>query len=95
MTDQTAIELLKIEDADVKKALTHIFTTYRNGFVWWAMKKYACTEDEGITLFEDAIIKLLEIVKKKEDFILTSSLKTYLIGIAINLKREEARHIST
>lgn len=90
MTDADSILKLKKGGADAEAALTWIFTTYRNEFVWWAMKKYTCTEDDGVTLFEDAIIILVKNAKK-DIFTLTAALKTYLIGIAINLKKEEFR----
>jgi DNA-directed RNA polymerase specialized sigma24 family protein len=74
-----------------KEALGVIYRTHRDQFVKWAIKNYGCTPHEGVNLFVDALLVLEKNVQTGKLTELTATLLTYIIGVAVNLKKGETR----
>lgn len=78
---QDWIFYIKHED---NKALSKIYTLFRNECTSWLINNYSLDPDSATEIFQNAVIVLYDNVitgKLKE---LTSSIKTYLFGIARN-----------
>jgi RNA polymerase sigma-70 factor (ECF subfamily) len=88
MTDQQAFGLLKSGD---KNSLEWIYKTYRDRFVYWAIKKYEYEVDDAIALFTDTLIALERNVHSGNMTVLSVNMLTYLIAIAKNIHMQEQR----
>ena len=80
LLDKAILENLKNEDNASFKVL---YKFYFPSIATYITKNYGSTEDAE-DIFQEAIIVLLQKVRQ-QDFVLTSSLKTYLFAIARNL----------
>jgi RNA polymerase sigma-70 factor (ECF subfamily) len=64
------------------KALTEVYTLYRDECMMWLQKEMKCSEEDSIEVFQMAVIILYDNVATGKLVELTSSIKTYLFGIA-------------
>lgn len=88
MTDNSLIEGIL---TDRPKSLETIYELYRDDFINWAIRKYACQIEDAKEIFQIAVIIFYENIKKGKIIALNSSLKTYLFAIGKNKILENHR----
>lgn len=69
---------------DENKALTQIYSLYRNECLQWLKQHYALNEEDCAEVFQLAVIILYDNVMTKKLTTLSSQLKSYLFAIAKN-----------
>lgn len=78
MTEQSVL-ISKLKQGD-ESTIKTVYELYRSGFVTYALK-YGVAADDGIDIYQDAVVALCENAKKGQLDTLKSELKTYLFAI--------------
>lgn len=90
METKTTNELLQNIQAGKDEALKALYRQYQPQFLIWAAKRFDLSEADMKDVFQDAVIILFKNVQSGKLEVLTSSLKTYLYGIAKKLLLKKA-----
>lgn len=64
--------------------MRELYKLYRDPCILWLQKEFQCTEDEGVDIFQVSVVILYDNVMVGKLQTLTSSINTYLLGIAKN-----------
>lgn len=79
-------------------ALLTIYKQYRNEFISWAYKNYACEEEDAKDIFQEIIIAFYNNVKTNQLSQLSCNIKTYLFAIGkfklINFQKKQSRTVT-
>jgi RNA polymerase sigma factor (sigma-70 family) len=78
----TSLDWINYIKTNENKALTEVYTLYRDECMMWLQKEMKCSEEDSIEVFQMAVIILYDNVATGKLVELTSSIKTYLFGIA-------------
>lgn len=79
--EKKLLEGIKKQDAN---AMEEVYSSYRKEFLGWSMKNHRLNEEEAVDLYQDTITLFFEKVIGGRIEELSSSVKTYLFGIAKN-----------
>ncbi len=79
--EKKLLEGIKKQDAS---AMEEVYVRYRNEFLGWSKRTYSLGEEEAIDLYQDTITLFFEKVIAGSVDELSSTIKTYLFGIAKN-----------
>ena len=92
MSVSTIIKQLREDDESI---INQIYIEYRESFVQWLCAKYSLNSEEGIELFQYAVVVFYDNVMSGKLTELSGSVKTYLYAVgknkALQLKREKSR----
>jgi RNA polymerase sigma factor (sigma-70 family) len=78
----TSLDWINYIKTNENKALTEVYTLYRDECMMWLQKEMKCSEEDSIEVFQMAVIILYDNVATGKLVELTSSIKTYLFGVA-------------
>lgn len=96
MREQEIIQAVK---AGSKEAIQSVYLTNKDAFTRFVQVKYAVSDTDVEDLYQDAIIALVENIRKGKLDNLVSSLKTYLFSIgkfmAYKNYRQQMRNLAT
>lgn len=88
MGDNAVIESIKSGN---ESALETVYKKYRQEFVAWAIKSYACTNEQAVDAYQSSIMVFYENIMKGKLTELSSSVKTYLFAVGKNKVMEQKR----
>lgn len=89
MRDNEVIEQVKTGD---DKTLEKVYIKYRQEFISWSIKRYACSVEEATDVYQQVIITFYDNCVQGKLCELKSNLKTYLFAIGKNKLMEEKKH---
>jgi len=75
-----------------QEVLGQLYTAYREPFLQWALKHYACSIEEAKDAYQHSILVFYEKLRQEQLTVLKSSIKTYLFAIGKNHLRERFRY---
>lgn len=74
-------EVISAIKSGSKEVLQHFYLEHRDGFMWFIRLKFSVSDADAEDLYQDAVIALVENIRKGKLDNLASSLKTYLFSI--------------
>lgn len=77
--------ILEAIKAGSEKILFHLYETYRDEFVSWAIRNHQISIEEAKDVFQESIVGLYKNVKAGKADTLEASVKTYLFSIGKNI----------
>lgn len=82
------IQLLKKGD---QEALSQLYRQYRPDFIAWMLSRYQCDRSVAMEIYQETILTIMVKAQNGQLDHITSSLKTYIYGVAKNKYKEYLR----